>query len=289
MKSQHKTLPIDILPATASSDEMLTPLLDEAFAQQLQTEQQTSPALLSKILGRVQDAKAQASDKSLTRASRVTKTIISDGVSSKTLYACERAVPRPGEPLRVCLLEFSPASRLSMAQAVALEALSSGEVDREWLVLTGDITLHGETLTDRDYKIMPRDFANSDCESSSGAQVLVRESKPSISLSAQPVSTLDASDLWPVYAPGIRRRILWQKDGQAAMLYLTEPLAEVPHHSHHHDEECFMVQGELYLDDILLMEGDYQLAPHGTEHHVTRTDTGVVLFAHGDVDLRFIA
>jgi quercetin dioxygenase-like cupin family protein len=288
MTSQHKTLPINILPATVSGDEMLTPLLDEAFAQQLQTEQQTSPALLAKILGRAQRAIEQASDKKLTRASRVATTIISDGVSAKTLYVCDRAEPRLGEPLRVCLLEFAPASCLNMTQAVALGALTNGAVDREWLVVTGDFTLHGETLTERDYKIMPRDFASADCESRSGARVLVRESKPAISLSAQPASTLDSSDDWPVYAPGIRRRILWQRDGQAAMLYLTEPMAEVAHHSHHYDEECFMVQGELYLDDILLMEGDYQLAPHGTEHHVTRTDTGVVLFAHGDFDLRFI-
>ena len=32
----------------------------------------------------------------------------------------------------------------------------------------------------------------------------------------------------------------------------------MPQHTHGHDEECLMVQGELFLDDLLLQEGDYQ-------------------------------
>ena len=49
-----------------------------------------------------------------------------------------------------------------------------------------------------------------------------------------------------------------------------------------------MVQGELFLDDLLLQHGDWQLAPAGTGHHTTATDTGVVIYAHGDLDLQFI-
>jgi quercetin dioxygenase-like cupin family protein len=98
----------------------------------------------------------------------------------------------------------------------------------------------------------------------------------------------DAEAGWPDYAPGIRRRVLWQRDGQAALLYHAEPGAQVPVHTHGHDEECLMVQGELFLDDVLLQAGDYQLAPAGTGHRVTETDTGVVIYAHGDLDLRFI-
>ena len=49
-----------------------------------------------------------------------------------------------------------------------------------------------------------------------------------------------------------------------------------------------MVQGELFLDDLLLQTGDYQLAPAGTRHRVTHTDTGAVLYAHGDLELHFV-
>ena len=98
----------------------------------------------------------------------------------------------------------------------------------------------------------------------------------------------DAEAGWPDYAPGIRRRVLWQHAGQAAMLYHAQPGAAVPPHTHGHDEECLMVQGELFLDDVLLQAGDYQLAPAGSGHRVTATDTGVVIYAHGDLDLRFV-
>jgi quercetin dioxygenase-like cupin family protein len=97
----------------------------------------------------------------------------------------------------------------------------------------------------------------------------------------------DAYAGWPEYAPGIQRRVLWQREGEAAMLYCAQPGAAVPLHTHGHDEECLMVQGELFLDDVLLQEGDYQLAPAGTGHRITETDTGVVIYAHGDLDLKF--
>jgi quercetin dioxygenase-like cupin family protein len=289
MNAPKKPLPFDIRAAASLADEELAPMMDESFAGQMATDLKPSPTLLAGILGRVRSSVAKASDKTLARGSRIAKNMIGEGVSAKTLFKSDSASLRLGEPVRVCILEFNPGSRLSMAQASANGALSAGSIDREWLVLKGDITLAGEMLSDRDYKIMPRAYALHDCESITGAVVLVRESMLAKSLSDAPVSMIDSCDHWPEYAPGIRRRVLWERDGQAAMLYLTEPLAEVPHHSHHHDEECFMVQGELYLDDTLLMEGDYQLAKGGSQHEVTRTDTGVVLFAHGDVDLRFIS
>ena len=39
------------------------------------------------------------------------------------------------------------------------------------------------------------------------------------------------------------------------------------------------------FDDQLLQPGDYQIAPAGTAHGGLCTDTGVLLFAHGDLDL----
>lgn len=39
---------------------------------------------------------------------------------------------------------------------------------------------------------------------------------------------------------------------------------------------------------MLLRAGDYPLAPSGTAHRITETDTGVVVYAHGDFELRFV-
>jgi hypothetical protein len=287
MKPKKTALPSEIRQAASLTDDALEPLMGEVFSRQLETTEIPSSTVLANILSRVQLSVSQASDKVLARAHRVSRTEVCEGVWAKTLYASDTASPRLGEPLRVCLLEFGAGARLNVGKGISKGALSEGPTDREWLILSGDLTVDGEMLTDRDYKIMPRDFPEYDCESTTGALVFVRESLLQKSLSDAPSSTIDSCDNWPEYAPGIRRRVLWERDGQAAMLYLTEPNAEVPHHSHHHDEECFMVQGELYLDDTLLLEGDYQLAKGGSQHQVTRTDTGVVLFAHGDLDLRF--
>ena len=90
---------------------------------------------------------------------------------------------------------------------------------------------------------------------------------------------------WLDYAPGIRRRLMWRQGAQAAMLYHALPGAAVPHHGHAHDEECLMLAGDFFLDEVLLRPLDYQLAPAGSAHRVSATDTGVVVYAHGDIDL----
>jgi quercetin dioxygenase-like cupin family protein len=79
--------------------------------------------------------------------------------------------------------------------------------------------------------------------------------------------------------------VLWTDGAEAAMLYDTLPGAAVPGHGHRHDEECLMLDGEVFLDDVLLRRFDWQLAPAGTAHAGVATDTGGVVFAHGDLDL----
>jgi ChrR Cupin-like domain len=289
MNHHIKPLPIEILTATALDDDTFSPLVSDVFAREMQTSETPSHQVLSNILNRVRASVQEAADKTLARSKRLKGMTLTDGVSARLLYQSESLPPPPGEPLRTYVLEFTEGALWNIDQAQANGAfIADNSVDREWLVLKGDLNIGGEQLTERDYKIVPRDFPSLSCESQSGALVFVRETLLPKGLTDEPLTVLDAFNDWPEYAPGIRRRVLWQGGGQAAMLYLTEPFAEVPHHSHHHAEECFMVQGELYLDDILLLEGDYQIAKGGSQHRVTRTDTGVVLLAHGDLDLRFI-
>jgi hypothetical protein len=38
----------------------------------------------------------------------------------------------------------------------------------------------------------------------------------------------------------------------------------------------------------MLQPGDYQLAPAGTGHRVTETDTGVVIYTHDNPELQFV-
>jgi hypothetical protein len=167
-------------------------------------------------------------------------------------------------------------------QAGAQLTLSAGG-PREFLVLRGSAEVDAETLALRDFLLLPAGHAVT-LGSAEGAHVFVRESEGE---GVQRTQVRDREAGWPEFAPGIRRRVLWMAGGEAALLYRADPGARVPGHSHGHDEECLMVQGELFLDDVLLLQGDYQLAPAGTGHRITETDTGVILYAHGDLDLAF--
>lgn len=199
-----------------------------------------------------------------------------------------RPTPRSrGEPLRVRLLELAPGAQLPAMALGAAEALQPRH--REWLLLSGNAQAEGRALSLRDYLVTPAGCATPTWQAGAdGALLYLREAELPARPGEQPQAVLDAEAGWPDFAPGIQRRVLWQRDGQAALLYFAQPGAAVPLHSHGHDEECLMVQGELFLDDLLLQHGDWQLAPAGTGHHTTATDTGVVIYAHGDLDLQFV-
>jgi quercetin dioxygenase-like cupin family protein len=155
--------------------------------------------------------------------------------------------------------------------------------------MQGSARIGSQWLSLRDYHVCPqRSPALPLHAGDEGALLFLRESAVPLESGDTTHTVLDHDAGWPDFAPGIQRRVLWQRAGQAAMLYYAQPGASVPLHTHGHDEECLMVQGELFLDDVLLEAGDYQLAPAGTGHHTTATDTGVVIYAHGDLDLRFV-
>lgn len=233
-----------------------------------------------RLLDRVAGSRDAAGPMVTSRLSRLAVEPLAPGVRAARLYERDRARPeRPGEPLRARLIELAPGSRWDGPDAAH---------EREWLVLRGAVVLGGETLTERDFHAEPAGCAGASVVSCDGAVLFLREAGLPPEPGAAPLTVRDAEAGWPEFAPGIRRRVLWRHGDAASMLYYAEPGASVPHHAHGHDEECLMVQGELFLDDVLLQAGDYQLAPAGTGHRITQTDTGVVIYAHGDLDLRFV-
>ncbi len=269
-----------VKPAPDPVDRELAPLLQEPLASAWAAADGGAAARLrSKLANRVAAAQTAAAAMHTVRQRRLAGVELAAGVHARTLYAAApgRAL-RTGEPLRARLVELQPGASWAGPPA---------EHHREWLVLRGSVQLGARTLGPRDYHAAPAGWPASPVASRDGAWVFVRESALPARPDEGPHTVLDAQAGWPDYAPGIRRRVLWQHEGQAAMLYHAEPGASVPMHRHGHDEECLMVQGELFLDDLLLQEGDYQLAPAGTGHRITETDTGVVIYAHGDLDLQF--
>jgi quercetin dioxygenase-like cupin family protein len=207
--------------------------------------------------------------------------------------AADAGALRPGEPLRVRVVELS-------RQGAWL--LSSGEngVGRDWLVLRGEVQLQTEAaptlaLGPLDYHVQSRAASRSPAcvfAGPEGARVLLREralGPADAACSGESSTSRNAPEEWQEYAPLIKRRVLWQEGPLAAMLWLAEPGASVPQHRHGHDEECLMLRGELFQDDYLLREGDYQLAPSGSAHETVSTDTGALIYAHGDLQMEFVS
>ena len=277
-----------IRPASDPAHVPGAPLLQEPFARTWSAgvTPNDEGRVRERLLARARESLRAEARMHTVRRARTPRTPLAPGVDAQLLYRADpRAAPRRGEPAQALLVELAPGATLDAATHPGFAA-SSGR-HREWLVLRGTAQIGDTRLDARDYHVRPAGTRTPVMRSDGGALVFLRESSiPGLPGDAR-LTVRDAEAGWPEFAPGIRRRVLWARDGQAALLYLAGPGASVPAHVHGHDEECLMVDGELFLDDLLLQPGDYQLAPAGTGHRITATDTGVVIYAHGDLDLRF--
>jgi hypothetical protein len=289
MSHDRNNPPMPIRPAPDPVDREFETLLSEPFAKvwaQPQDQLVGLQPLRERLLGRV--AASHAAEAVMHTAYRRTlkAELLAAGATAQTVYLAQQGKAlRAGEPLRARLIELAAGARVLPDQFAAEAQMQNRH--REWLVLSGHVELAGEPLGLRDYHVTPTGHATPILFSEKGALVFLRESQQPATPTDLPMTVRDADAGWPDFAPGIQRRVLWQRDGQAAMLYYAQAGAQVPQHRHGHDEECLMLQGELFLDDLLLQTGDYQLAPVGTGHRITETDTGVVIYAHGDLDLQF--
>lgn len=277
-------------------DEPFAPLLSEPFAQAWAASAAPGVAdtLRSRLLGRAAASLQAEAGMVTVRRRRLLRQALADGVSVQPLYAAAPGQAlRPGQPLRVRLIELADGAVLTpdLLGPALVDAQGLPQPCRcEWLLMSGHVRLGDALLSARDYHLTPPGQALPGCRAQGQALLFLRESAVAPAAPAETAFTLrDADAGWPDFAPGIQRRVLWQQGGQAALLYFAQAGAQVPMHSHGHDEECLMLQGELYLDDLLLLQGDYQLAPAGSGHRITATDTGVVIYAHGDLDLQFVA
>lgn len=89
---------------------------------------------------------------------------------------------------------------------------------------------------------------------------------------------------WEPLRHGVQIKPLQKVGERISMLVRFEPGARVPEHPHGLGEECLMVQGELFLGDVLLREGEFQFAPAGSGHGELFSDVGCVLFFSGAID-----
>lgn len=88
---------------------------------------------------------------------------------------------------------------------------------------------------------------------------------------------------WPS-RPGVDVMPLCGDSDVVSMLVRFGPGGAVPDHHHALDEDCLVLDGDMFLGDILLRPLDYQLAPAGGGHFGEMSDGGVTFFFHGAMD-----
>jgi quercetin dioxygenase-like cupin family protein len=237
--------------------------------------------LRRRLLDRVARSAAAAAALTTCRPDRLARLPIAPGVGARELYLSDPArARRQGEPTRVRLVDLAAGANWQPGMAAHR---------REMLVLRGQLRHDGRAVAERDFAFIPGGSDAGRLETTHGALLYWREAPAGAAAAGEPGGVrwvIDDAAGWADYAPGIRRRVLWQQGPEAAMLYCAEAGAAVPQHSHGHDEECLMLRGDVFLDDVLLRPLDWQLAPAGSGHRSVSTDVGGVLFAHGDVDLQ---
>lgn len=171
---------------------------------------------------------------------------------------------------------------------------------QELLVLRGALEAQpqgGEraVLGPRDYMIRERDAGLVLQAGPAGTEVYVRQRRAEARLPALEAHWWELARgrarlvqherrRWSVVSPGVEVLALWGDREVVSMLVRFAPGASVPNHHHALDEDCLVLDGEMFLGDILLRAGDYQLAPAGGGHWGETSDVGVLFFFHGALD-----
>lgn len=83
---------------------------------------------------------------------------------------------------------------------------------------------------------------------------------------------------WLEVQPGVLKLDLCSDEQRTSSFYRFAPGAQCPAHAHPQDEECMVLDGEVFLGDCLLKAGEYQLAPTGSYHREVMSDVGCLLF-----------
>ncbi len=88
---------------------------------------------------------------------------------------------------------------------------------------------------------------------------------------------------WFEALPGARIKILHQEGDSGLLTYLAKlaPGFEMHGHPHPFDEECIMLEGELWFGDLHLRAGDYHFAAKGVHHGRLKTESGALAFLKG--------
>ena len=268
--------------AAADLDEAVG-LLQRALVQDLSAATLAPPAaaLRERVLRRVADSASRHAALHTVRERHAAVVALAPGVQARWLYRSQDpAALRPGEPGAVIVLELIPGASLRNGTGLGLAGSAS-----EWLVLRGGIELDGIRLDALDHHCRGAAQGEPRISSRQGATVYLR-SGTSTPLPGHTSRARGAQ--WHDYAPGIQRRVIWQEGSEVCYIARAMAGAAVPSHDHHHVEECLMLDGDVFTGDILLRNGEFQLAPIGFVHGTVQAATDALVYLRGDAELAIV-
>jgi quercetin dioxygenase-like cupin family protein len=94
-----------------------------------------------------------------------------------------------------------------------------------------------------------------------------------------------------VDVPGVevRRLFVDPEHDRTSMLIRMAPGASYPAHVHAGEEECYVIEGDLRVGEVVMQRGDYQFAAAGSEHPVQSTVGGCLLYLSSSLSDRLLA
>ena len=92
------------------------------------------------------------------------------------------------------------------------------------------------------------------------------------------VTVRSDAGVWMDFLPRVQVKVLHSDGRYNSILLRMEPGSSLPAHFHEDDEECVVMEGEVYIGDVRVQAGDYHLALSGSRHGELRSDTGALLF-----------
>ncbi|MEC5387382.1 cupin domain-containing protein [Uliginosibacterium sp. H3] len=187
--------------------------------------------------------------------------------------------------LRTALVEFAPGTSLPSHRHFA---------DEECVVLRGSLSTGDLVVGPQDYHLAPSGSKHPSIGSAEGALIFLRGTsighgtrmlRELVSAwlpgrGASPITVRSSEGDWRTIADGAHIKPLWINGESASLLLRLEPGARLPREAHVQDEECFALEGEAFLGDILLRSGEYQMAPRGSQQGELTSDVGSLLFLH---------
>ena len=194
------------------------------------------------------------------------------------------------------LIELAPGAAWAPGED-AVQLHGGGAAVHEILVLRGEMRLGvaelgSPMLAAQDYQLIGLSnpwSAAAELSSSQGALLFWRSSKALANTNefghtAASHRVAAGAQGWEPLRQGVNIKPLHMVGERISMLVRFEPGATVPAHPHGLGEECLMLEGDLFLGDVLLREGEFQYAPAGSGHGEPFSDVGCLLFFCGAID-----